>query len=93
MNNLEIILLALLVLLTIVIILVSWQVFFFFKRLRQDLDKAEAILNQLDLATQRLLLPMVDLGLAWRFLTHSGRLFKIIDKLIDKNKNAKSQRS
>ncbi|NOY14746.1 MAG: hypothetical protein GXP43_00835 [bacterium] len=92
MTPVEIILLILLTLLTIVILVVSWQVFFFFKELRQTRQQVENLIGKLDLASQRLLLPIADLSLAWRFLTHSGRLFKIIDKLLDKPKHGQKQR-
>ncbi len=91
MSSLEIILLVMLGILTGAVVVVSWQVFFFFRRLRSDLNKVEKILNQVDLVSQRLLLPVADLSVAWRFLTHSGRLFKIIDKLLDKPKNDKNK--
>ncbi len=84
----EIFLIVLLVLLTLVILVVSWQVFFFFKELRQTRKRVEKLLDNLELVSQRLLIPVSDLGVAWRLLTQSGRLIKMVDKVLAK-KNGK----
>ncbi len=86
-NLVEIFLIVLLFLLTVVILVVSWQVFFFFKELRQTRQRAEKLLDQLELVSQRLLIPVSDVGVAWRLLTHSGRLIKIIDKVLANKKD------
>ena len=83
MNNLiEILLLVLLSLITIVVLVVSWQVFFFFKELRQTRRQFDEVLAKLSIASQRMIMPIVDFSVAWKFLTHSGRLLKIIDNLL-----------
>ncbi len=86
-NLVEIFLVSLLSLLTIVILIVSWQVFFFFKELRQTRQRTEELLDRLELVSKRLLIPVSDLGTAWRLLSQSGRLIKMIDKVLNKKKD------
>jgi len=91
MSLVEIILISLLSLITLSVLIVSWQVFFFFKDLRRTQQKADQVLAKLELASHRLMMPAADLSLIWRFLTHSGRLFKLIDRLLDKDSSHASK--